>query len=334
MAATPTFVKDKATLVMKLEPNSGEMSTPEANDIKFFDVGVSPEIESYIQEFASGRHSKGPAVMGKRKVTFTAKAALLTSDAADEEPKIGRAFQACGLKLTSETNPDDKQVYTPDASKDAGNDVTATIWAILWPSSGSDAIIVKGKGCMGNCVISMDSLGAPLVAEFTFTGALYEIMQGSTIAMSGADTGYAPGTVNSVITIDTGTAVSQQVSKFNLDFGNTVELDPDPEDDTGYAAAYIAKRDPKLMLNVKVKTLSGNDHYARWAGGEQVEFKLITALNNHQLMYSITAPKAQLLTMPLGSREESEMWMWDQTYELHEDTGNDEFSIAMHEEEE
>ena len=328
MTATPTFVKDKTTLAIKLESASGEMITPEAN-IKFFDVGVSPEIESYVQEFASGRHSKGPAVMGKRKVTFTAKAALLTASSTATPPKIGAAFRACGLEWTE---PGDTQAYMPNASKDSGNGVTATIWAILWPSSGTQAILVKGKGCMGNCVISMDSLGTPLVAQFTFTGALDEIAQGSAIAMSGADTGYAPGTVNSVITVDTGTPVPQQVSKFSLDFGNVVELDPDPQDSTGYAAAYIAKRNPKLMLNVKVKTLSGNDHYERWSGGEQAVFTLTTALNNHQLMYTVTAPKAQLLSMPLMAPEGSEAWAWDQTYELHEDVGNDEFSIVMHEE--
>lgn len=327
MAATPTFVKGKTALVMALEGESGEMETLTSTDfnIKFFDVAVTPEIESYVQEFVSGRHSKGPAVMGKRKVTFTAKASLLTSDSAAEAPKIGKAFQACGQKRTPLTSPS-RQVYTPDSTKDSGDDVTATIWAVLWPSSGTGAVIVRGKGCMGNCVVSMDSLGSPLVAQFTFTGALVDVVDGTAFAMSGEDTGTAPSTLNAVIEVG---EERQQVGKFSLDFGNVVELDSDPADPTGYAAAYIAKRNPKLMLNVKLKNLSGNDHYARWADGAQAAFELTTAVNGHDLKYSLTAPRAQLLTMPMAAEEGSEMWQWDQAYELHESTGNDEFAITM-----
>jgi len=318
--ASAGFVKDKTSLLMKIEGTSGdaEALTSTHHDIKFFDVTVNPEIESYAQEFASGRHSKGRAIMGKRKVTFTAKAALLTSANTGIEPAIGKAWRACGLANSGSG----QQVYKPNAANDA---VTATIWAVLWPTSGTTAVIVKGRGCMGNCVITMDSLGAPLVATFTFTGALYGIVdEASPPAFGTPNTGYAPGTVSSVIEYDSD---AQQVNKFSLDFGNTVELDVDPANSTGYAAAYISKRNPKLSLGTKAKLLSGNDHYDRWVTGTEAAFKLATAKNNHALLYEIGAPKAQIVSMPLASG--GELWNWEQTFELHENAGNDEFSIIM-----
>jgi hypothetical protein len=325
-----TFVKEKTTLVMEVEPTSGEAVTPLTSahhNIKFFDVTVSPEIETYANEFALGRHSKGPATMGKRKVTFTAKASMLTSGTAGTEPKLAKAFKACGQDVT--TVGGTSNTYWPNAAKDEGNLVTATIWAILVPSGGTDdAVIIKGKGCMGNCVISMDSLGAPLVAQFTFTGAFEKIEDGSALAMASddnQDTGYAPTTIGSVIKF--GENERQQVSKFSLDFGNTIELDQDPQDETGYAAAYIAKREPKLMLNTKLKRLADDAHYDRWIDGEEASFTLTTAESNHGLRYTIRAPMAQIMTMPLGNNGEE--WAWDQTYELHENTSNDAHSIIL-----
>lgn len=323
MAATTTFVKAKTTLVMKPESTSGTAETLAAADhnIKFFDIGISPEIESYAQEFASGRHSKGPATMGKRKITFTAKAPLVTSGTGGTEPKLGKAFKACGQHLSGSS----PVTYVPSATKDEGDLVTATIWAILVPASGN-AVVVKGKGCMGNCVISMDALGSPLVAQFTFTGAFVEIADGSALALTSPNGGYAPATIGGSVTATVASG-DQQISKFSLDFGNTIELDQDPSDATGYAAAYISKRDPKLMLNTKLKKLADDAHYTRWVEGTEAAFTLVTAEDGDNLQYTISAPKAQLVTMPLANNGEE--WAWDQTYELHENTGNDAHSIVM-----
>lgn len=322
MAASTTFVKAKTIMAMKLESTSGTAETvADADfDIKFFDIGVSPEIETYAQEFASGRHSKGRAAMGKRKVTFTAKAQLLTSAAVGTEPKIGKALKACGLAVTT---PSSTQTYKPDPTKDEGNSVTATIKVMMVPTSGN-AVIITGKGCLGNCVISMDALGSPLVAAFTFTGAFVSITDGTALLLTSPNTGNAPATLGGAITLAT---VARQVSKFSLDFGNTIELDQDPADATGYAAAYISKRAPKLMLTSKMKKLADDAAYTRWAAGTELAFSLATVVNSQNLRYTISAPVAQYTALPFGNNGEE--WARNETYELHESSGGDEFSIVM-----
>lgn len=317
-----SFVNVKRTMAMALESTSGTAATVANSDfdIQFFDIQADPEIEYWVNEIASGRHTYGPGVMGKKKGTVSAKAALRVGSAAGTAPKIAKAFKACGQ--TETVVADTSVAYTPDATKDEGDNVTATIKVIFVPVSGNASILTL-KGAMGNCVVSMDDLGKPLIAQFTFTGAFVSIADGTALALTSPDTAVPCAVIGSAITA---ASTAQQIGKFSLDFGNEIELDYDPSDTTGYLAAYIAKRTPKWMMDPKKKLVATDAHYTRWAAGTESVLSLATATVSSQ-KYTISAPKGQLMANKLSSRGEEVTY--DQTYELHESSGNDAHQILI-----
>lgn len=319
----PTFIKAKNFIAVKLEATSGTLSAPAAADfnIRIMDPQFEPEIETFIMGFASGRHSKSAAVPGKKKARAKFKVPMRTGAAAGTAPLMGKLWKACGqletlVALTS-------AAYTPLATNDEGNSITATIVMYLTPASGNSVILTM-KGAMGNCVVSMDDLGQPLIAEFDFLGAFVSIADGATIALTSPDTDVPPGTVGSTITSAT---IAQKVSKFKLDFGNTVELDYAPADSTGFLAAYIASREPKIMIDPKADLLATDAQYTRWNAGTEAAFSFATPVNAIPLKYTIIAPKFQILNLKVADRNSA--MIWDIEGELHESSGNDSHTITI-----
>lgn len=320
----PTFIKNKSTAIVKLEATSGTYSAPIAADFdcQLFDPTWDPEVEYWINRFATGRHTYGQGVPGKRKLTFSAKMALRTSAALGTAPKVGKLFKAAGQAETIVAAT--SVAYTPDATKDEGNNVTASVNLILVPTSGN-ALIVAGKGGLCNCILSMDDLGQPYLAEFQFVMAFYSIADGSVLAMTSPDTSIPCGTIGSAMTIG---GSSMQIGKSSLDFGNKVELDYDGGDaaGTGYAAAYFSDRAPKWTTDPKQKLLAVDPHYTRWIAGTEVALSHSTAAVTGQRIIA-AAPKAQLKTNKRGDRNSEETNQ--QEYELHESAGNDAHSVTF-----
>ncbi len=98
MAATPNANWKKIIIALKMETTKGTYTAPASADfdIKFNEISVDPEFEMMAQEFASGRHSFGPATVGKSKVSFAAKAPMLLGATAGTPPKIGKALKVAG----------------------------------------------------------------------------------------------------------------------------------------------------------------------------------------------------------------------------------------------
>lgn len=318
----PTFVNAKRIMALKLESTSGTaIAVADADfDNRLFDIQVDAEIEYWMNEFASGRHSMAGGVMGKKKVSIQCKAAMNLAAAADTAPKLGKLFKVCGALETINTST--SVVYTPSAVKDEGNSITATIKIVFVATSGN-ALILTAKGCMGNCVISMDDLGKPLVAAFTFVGAFVSIADGTALVLTSPDTSIPPAIIGSAVTA---AAAAQQIGKFSLDFGNEVQLDYDPSDTTGYLAAYISKRRPKMMMDPKTKLVASDAHYTRWAAGTESVISVATAVVGG-FKWTVGAPKAQLKANKFADRNDE--IVYDQEFELHESSGNDEWTLTQ-----
>lgn len=313
------LVNVKRTLAMKLESTPGTaIAVADADfNLRFFDIGVDPDIEMWVNNFASGRHSVAGGVMGKKKITITAKHALNLA-AVGVAPLLSKAFKICGQTETIVGAT--SCAWTPDATKDEA--VTATIKVIYVPTSGN-AIIVTAKGCMGNFVVSMDELGHPLVVSFTFVGAFVSIADGTALVLTSPDTTIPPAVIGSAITA-AGNAVG--IGKMSLDAGNDVQMDLDPSDATGYLMAYIASRKPKWMMDPKMKLLATDAVYTRWAAGTESILSLATATVS-AVKATISAPKGQLTGNKFGAR--NEVVTFEQEYELHESSGNDAHSILI-----
>ncbi len=324
MTISPVFNYNKTQMVMKAETTMGTAATLAAsdNDIKWIPESISVEIdmEQFDQWYASGRHSQGPGTTGKRKATIKARAPMLLGAALGTAPKITKALKACGQTETvvSVTSV----AWTPDATKDQGDNINVTIGVIFVPTSGS-ALLITVKGCMGNVKYVMDQGGFPIICDFDFMGCLVGITDGSALALTSPDTGYAPGTLGNSCTI---ASVQQAIAKMELDAGNTIEMDEDGTDGTGYGAAYIAKRDPKLNIDPKAKLIATDPAWTRLLANTEAAFSMTTAAISG-IKLTLSAPKAQHKPFKLGKRG-SEL-TWDQSFNLHENTANDEFQLIQ-----
>lgn len=317
-----TFIKPKRRMAIALETTSGTaIATADATmNIRVRDIEFDPEIESYLRAFASGRHSAASAVMGKRKATVTCKYDMACGAAVGTAPTARKLFLACGAleTVTASTSVG----YTPLSTNDEGSSVTATIRIYETPTSGN-SLIYTIKGCMGNCVLSMDDLGQPLVASFTFTGAFVSIADGTASVLTSPDTSVPPAVLGATITSAGDTL---KIGKFSLDFGNEVQLDYDPSDSTGYLAAYISNRAPKLTVDPKAELVATDAYYTRWAAGTTGAFSLATATAS-SIKWTVSAPVTQLLTNKLGERNGAVIF--EQEYILMESSGNDEWQILQ-----
>lgn len=316
------FIKPKNFVAAKLETTSGTPISVGASDFnsRIFDVSVDPEIEMYMNNFASGRHSMGQATPGKKKNHIKFKVNLQCGSALGTAPNMGKFFIACGA--TETLNASTSVIYAPVATSDYGNSKSLTMVFYLTPASGNSHL-VSMKGAMGNCIITMDDLGKPLVADFDFLGCFTGITDAATIALTSPDTSLPPSVIGSAITV---ASIVQKIGKFKLDFGNTVELDYDPADATGYQAAYIAAREPKITLDPRMELLATDPVYTRWAAGTQAAFSLATSTVSSQKI-TVAAPKIQLLTNKLADRNGA--MIYEQEYSVQESSGNDEWSISI-----
>lgn len=324
MTISPVFNHKKTQLVMAPETTMGTAMTLLAshNDIKWIPDSISfdPEVEEYMNWFASGRHSLGQSTLGKRKATIKCQAPLMLGAAAGTAPKLGKALKACGQ---TETIVAATSVgYTPDATKDQGDLINVTMGVLFIPTSGS-AILATMKGAIGGFKLMMSQSGYPFILDFEFHGAWVGISDGSALALTSPDTGYAPGTLGTTLTM---ASIAQTVSKLELDAGHTLELDEDNSDSTGYGAAYIAARAPKLNYDPKARLLAVDPVYTRLLANTEQAFSMTTAIEN-ALKYTVSAPKAQASNQKFGKR--GSMLAWDQSFNLNENAGNDQFQILM-----
>lgn len=314
------FITAKRMISAKLETTRGTAIAVADADTNFlaYDIQVDREIENWLRPFASGRHSYASPVKGRKKGTIKFKHDLQPGAAATTAPTARKLFLACGAL---ETVGGSNVVYSPDATKDSLDAYCLTMKVILIPTTGN-AILVTIKGAMGNCVIKMEN--SILVCEFEFTGAFSTDADGTALVLTSPNTTVPPVAVaGATITV---AAAAVKISKMEFDFGNTVELEMDPADTTGYLAAYISKRKPMLRLDPQALLVADAAHYTRWAAGTQSAFSLATATNG-SLKWTLAAPKCSLSSHKIADRNGMEVW--DQEYEVAETSGSDEWSLTQ-----
>lgn len=324
MALTPVFNHKKTQLIMAPETTMGTAMTLLAshNNVKSEPDSISfdPEVEEFLNWFASGRHSMGQATLGKRKAHIKARFPLMLGASVAVAPNVGKVFKACGQKETIVAST--SVGYTPDSTKDQGDLINSTMGVIFVPTSGS-AILATIKGAMGDFKLVMSQSGYPFALDCDFLGAWVGIADGSALALTSPDTGYAPGTLGTTLTM---AAILQTISKLELDAGNTLELDEDNADPTGYGATYIASRAPKLMYDPKARLAAVDPVFARLIANTEQAFSMTTAIEN-AMKYTVSAPKCQASTQKFGKR--GSMLAWDQSFHLNENAGEDQFQILQ-----
>jgi len=301
----------KRTLVAKLEAVRGTNEASVTNsdfDVAVYGITMSNEITEFQRKYMTGNHDSHPSVMGRQKGTIGLSFDLVYSGTADTEPKWMKFLKACGLKAI--VNAGTSVVLNPDKSED-GKSLTLFIQDEVLGGATPSALVYKYRGCVGNAKIVMDEGGQPLRAVCEFQGALYEVGDSATpLAPTGLDTGVPDSVLNAVVKVGT---IDQVINKFELDFGNTIEMENKPQDTTGYRGGYISTRDPKLSIDPQAGLLSEDNVHTRWKLGTEAVFQLDTG------HFKIDSQKAQLMTV--GDASQGGVVGWQQVYRLNRVSG-------------
>lgn len=321
----PPISKRKRTMIIKQEATRGTFVTWPGSwadtdfDLRFFNIQVSPEIEGYTEKFALGDHDMVAAVMGKQMCKVTASVLLRWSGAVDTSPNVRKALMACGLLET--VNASTSVTWQPSKEADLGGGVSGSLDLpfdimiqdeVMGSSPGAIGTMIRGA--LANGKLMCDQLGHPWRLDLEFTGVFdgcVDIANANILAPSGLETAQPDVFLSATMTMAT---VAQKVSKFELDFGNVVELEEDPSDSTGYLAAMITDREPKLGIDPRVDLLANDPKYTRWSAGTET---VLAIASSH---FALDADKCQLMTV--ADAERSGMVAYDEAYNINRDDSN------------
>lgn len=344
MSAEP-FIVAKKFMFAKVESARGTKATTFAatdRDVRLYGIELEPELDMHMREYATGRHSKMAAIPGKSGATVKFKHDFVVATDLVTVPPSDKFMLACGQDYQSVLDIDTMiHRYLPVHTYDVGD--TLTIAVLYVAANGTDAVAAIIKGAMGNCVLSCDGVGHKPVMDFTFKGALVGIGTWDDLypGVSIPTEDYVPAAPCSTYK---GAAVTQDgtdvyFGKFSFDFGNTVEMlevckDGEP---TGYEAAYISKREPKLSWDNLARLDAVDPSTGNWQDG--VEFAVQINTNKVDCSYDdggahdalaflrVDFPKAQIMTQKTGDMKGA--LSWDRDVELHEDAGNDAHTLSI-----
>jgi len=272
-------------MVIKAEGTRGtsvisSMANADFN-IPFFNIKWDPEIQKHLSKYQAGDYDHFAAVVGRRMCRVTASAPFKWSGVAATAPGIGKAIQMCGglEAITTDVK------YSPSKAADLQ---THSLLIQNEVQGGTPiALGIQIAGAMANGKIIMDEVGMPLRLDLDIMGrfdGIVDIANGSILTHSGIDTPVADSVLSATITLAT---IAQRMSKFELDFGNTVEMELDPSTASGYLAAYIADRNPVGSYDHYADALATDASYTREAAGTESVFEFATS------HFSLDANKVQ-----------------------------------------
>jgi hypothetical protein len=166
-------ITQKQLLGFKLETNPGTLETLTTTDYKYpiYDLKVILGIESYFQNVNTGDFSNLPSIAGKRSCAVNFKVDVYAMTSLITAPPYFDIIKACGWKQaihgTSGISIRPNSLY---------NRVMATMEAV-YEDDGVEPrqLVYKISGAMGMIKI-IGSVGSPLTLEFSFIGALEEII--------------------------------------------------------------------------------------------------------------------------------------------------------------
>ncbi|MBD3387591.1 MAG: hypothetical protein GF414_01495 [Candidatus Altiarchaeales archaeon] len=285
------------------------------HDVRIRGVEFTPtvELDDEAAKYANGNHSEDVSITGATlgQVTFSVRMAL--PSAVNSTAKWWKFARGAGLTY----NAYGATGYGLQPKK-SGDETTMTIWVYDIQRGGTgNGIIYKMAGCCGSVVFSAESIGKPWIASFTFNGKLSsieDVAAANLPDMYGLDSTCADKFLMDSVYVD-GTA--KKVSSFSLDTGNDVQPVYDQSDSTGISHYGIISRAPRLSINPLQTSLSDDDVWYRMTSGATGcpdTFPMHLGDTGANTQYSIMAPKAQLLSNAISSREG--LQAYDQNYKL------------------
>lgn len=280
-----TLFTRKGVLAAKIETTVGTDATPSATDaaMNIFNAKMELEVDVEDRE-GQGGFDMLAAVTGGRRARITFRTNLEWDGTATEPLWAETFFPACGWVKSSQT-------YTPRSEAPGSNVKTLTFSHYI------DGKLRKAVGCMGTFKVTLPS-GKMGYIEWDFLGSWVSEIDSALITPTyPTDTSYkfASGVCQ-------WNDVNLYTSTVTIDAGNTVVLREDPSAASGYIAAIVTNRYPKVTLDPEAKTVATQDRIGAMLGNTQYALELhCGGVGNSKLQFD--APKAQITKVGYGDRD-------------------------------
>lgn len=271
------------TIAAKIEDTPGTAETLAAADAAL-DV-YEPTIQATIEmeeRNAQGAYNKYSQVAGQRMGTVTFRTDVTVG--ATALPEWATTFlPACGW--VESTN-----VYTPRSGAVGSNVKTLTIGVY------ENGLLKSIAGAMGTFRIVCPA-GRLAFIEWTFTGVWQDVTDTAILTPTHpADTPIR--FASATCTYD---STAQRVENLTIDAGNNVIMREDPTTASGYIAAAVTNRYPKITANPESTLVTDDDHYGDWlSAGEAALAVTLNGPSSSSL--AISAPAAQIINCQEGDR--------------------------------
>ena len=310
------YNKNLRILVGKLETTPGTMETLTNSDfdvrVRNPEVSLAIEVDDEASKYANGYHTEDEVVMGTQQGQITFDIRMTCAGTVTSEPKWWKFAKGCGLK--SRTWTTNGIGLNPRKEYDES---TMTIWVYdIQRGASPSAVCYKFAGCMGNMTIGAEGVGKPWIANFTFTGKVYDVdmnvSNADILELFNPDTTCSDKMLKDTIMVGDTT---ENCSSFMLDLGNDIQGQVNQADDSGFDYFAITARRPRLTLNPLMKNTRDvwGDLTSGLTGcpGTYELFIGDTGLNNK---YTLRIPKAQIIS---GTPADQNGFVsWDQNWKL------------------
>jgi hypothetical protein len=278
----------KRQIAAKIEATLGTAETPAASDagFKVNDFNLSIAGDAKERERVDGLLGWDESIPEDAHTTLTLQAPITAKGAAGA-PDWSKLLRACAMALSSQT-------YTQSSDTSTWKSVTA--------SGYQDGRLKKGRGIMGNGVISLaagkaglfdfngmggwtgaDPADAALLTGQTFTEIVPPIFGGAgSFAISAAGGSEIAGV---------------KISTAKIDLGNEVALREDANSDGGYLCGWVGQVKPRIELDPEAMLFATQNWYAAYRAGSKFDVSFVIGSGDDNSI-EITATDLQLEKSP------------------------------------
>lgn len=309
------LIKQETTRGTFISPLDADFNIPFNNDISF-----SMEVPITDGDYASGDFGKFAGIIGRQSGTISASVNLFHSGDNDTPPDISKLFNACGIAYTptASTNViygvvNGQELGTAEGS--AGNPFSVVIQDVF--PNGGGCVWTTFAGCLANGKIIASEIGVPLQFQVEFKGVFNGISDASEKFLTGHDLTVPNSFLGATVSTFGG---AHSITNFELDFGNTIELEMLSSSTKGFIGAYIADRTPMFKFNPKVDLVATTPAFTRWLAGTEGVVSVATA------NWLITASKGQIISLADSAQEN--IVAYEQTMRLNRVAGSPAFFLT------
>lgn len=280
---------NEALRAVGFKPEASPYTYPQTNlaqadyDFKPISPKYSIDIEKVARAYATGNMSLLTSLIGKRSGVISFMVDLAWSGTVNTEPDWGKLIKSCGVQQTAHGSTGIS--WRPSSFLTA---VPAVIEAAETTDTANPSqIVVQLRGCTGTAKLVLDQVGNPVRIHFEFRGPIVKVYDRVTAIQASGYDAVAPDVVLGATISAFGETLD--LDKMTLDFGNKVELLPDPAAPEGFKGSHISGRAPTLQVDPYLGLLSANDHWSRLINGTTGAFSM--TVGSH---ITVSAPALQI----------------------------------------